>query len=198
MHALRKYATTDHLFATLVAIFLLVLLLQPAHAGSVTAKVYDGVQFVQSTTNDAGTPTFDSRPSIVPYEFAPGTGDDQVQNVFADQRSISASSSENLDLAGSLTDAFGATITFGTVKVIEVQASCSNTNNVLVGGAGSNTFVGPFADATDIITVKPCGRLLLMAPKTGWTVTASTGDILKVANSSSGSAVVYTIKILGT
>jgi hypothetical protein len=186
------------MFALVVLLFATLMLMQPASAGSVTAKVYDGVQFTQSTSNDAGTPTLDSRPAITPYEFASGTGDDQVQNVFADQRSISASSSENLDLAGTLTDAFGATITFGTVKVIEVQASCSNTNNVLVGGAASNTFVGPFDDASDIITVKPCGRLLLMAPKTGWTVTASTGDILKVANSSSGSAVIYTIKILGT
>ena len=38
----------------------------------------------------------------------------------------------------------------------------------------------------------------LSTPTTGATVTASTGDILLVANSSSGSSVTYDIVIIGT
>jgi hypothetical protein len=32
----------------------------------------------------------------------------------------------------------------------------------------------------------------------GWTVTAATGDLLKILNSSSGSSVVYDIVVIGT
>jgi hypothetical protein len=130
--------------------------------------------------------------------FSPGTGANQADKLFLDTRTISASSSENLDLAGSLTDPNGATLTFATVKAILVLAAAANTNNVVVGGAASNGFVGPFGDATDTIAVKPGGAFLWVAPATGATVTASTGDILKVANSSSGSSVSYSVAIIGT
>lgn len=48
---------------------------------------------------------------------------------------LAASASENLDLAGGLTDDFGATLTFTAIKEIIIHASSANTNNVLVGGA---------------------------------------------------------------
>lgn len=127
-----------------------------------------------------------------------GTGANQADLMFSDKRTLSASASENLDLAGGLADAFGATLTFATVKAIMIKAAAGNTNDVVVGGAASNAFVGPFGGTTPTVAVKPGGFLLLFAPATGWTVTASTGDILKVANSSSGSAVTYDVVLLGT
>lgn len=127
-----------------------------------------------------------------------GTGANQASNSFHDQRTLTASSSENLDLAGSLTNAFGTTLTFTKIKAIIIHAASSNTNNVLVGGAASNAFVNWVGDATDIITVRPGGTFILVAPdSTAYAVTASTGDILKVANSSSGTSVVYDITIIG-
>jgi hypothetical protein len=51
---------------------------------------------------------------------------------------------------------------------------------------GANTFVGPFNDATDASVLKP-GDKAVFVSRTGWTVTASTGDILKVANGAGGS-----------
>lgn len=167
-------------------------------AAAVTAKIYDRIQFTQSVTNDVGTPTFVSNRPVNSIDFTTGTGDYQVQVVWADTRTISASSSENLDVAGALTDAFGATVTCATVKAVQIEADAGNTNNVLVGGAASNTLLGIFGDATDIVSVKPGGKFMWVAPKTGATVTAATGDILKVANSSSGTTVTYTVTILCT
>lgn len=111
--------------------------------------------------------------------------------------SIAASSSSNYDLAGSLTDDAGDTITFVEVTAIIVKASADNTNDVVIGGAASNGFTGPFGGSTHTIAVQPGGTAMLIAPKAGWTVTAGTGDILKIANSGSGSAVVFDLAILG-
>jgi len=131
--------------------------------------------------------------------FSNGTGDDQANQAFSDTRTLTASSTENLDLAGSLLDAFGNTLTFTKVKALIVTASAANTNDVLVGGAASNAMATFFGDATDVVKVKPGGTLLLMAPESaGYAVTASTGDLLKIANSSSGTSVTYTIIIIGT
>lgn len=127
-----------------------------------------------------------------------GTGANQASDIFQDNRTIAASSSENLDLSGTLTNAFGVTLNFTKIKAIIIHANSANTNNVQVGGAASNAFVNWVADATDIINIRPGGTLILVAPDaTGYGVTASTGDILKVANSSSGTSVNYDVIILG-
>jgi hypothetical protein len=126
-----------------------------------------------------------------------GTGANQANNVFGDTRTINASSSENLDLAGGLTNALNATLTFTAIKAILIVADKGNTNNVVVGGAASNAFP-LFGDATDTIAIKPGGCFMIADPTAaGLTVTAGTGDILKIANSGSGSAVSYTIIIVG-
>lgn len=173
--------------------------LAPALAVTLTGTISRQWNFRYVGTNDLGSPTFNLNLAQQPqFSFASGTGDNQVNAIWSDTRSLSASGTENLDLAGSLTDAFGSTLTFLTVKGIQVCADSGNTNNVLVGGAASNTLLGVFDDATDILRVKPGGCLSWIAPKTGATVTASTGDILKVANSTSGSSVTYSIFIIGT
>lgn len=132
------------------------------------------------------------------HDLASGTGADQADIAFSDRRTLTASATENLDLAGGLTDAFGATLTFARVKAIMVKASSSNTNDVVLGGAASNAFVNWVGDATDTVKVKPGGSFLIVAPNaTGYVVTAGTGDILKVANSAGSTSVVYDIIIIG-
>jgi hypothetical protein len=49
---------------------------------------------------------------------------------------------ENLDLSGVLANALGATLAFTAIKAILIVADSANTNNVVVGGAASNGFVG--------------------------------------------------------
>lgn len=144
-------------------------------------------------------------PAVAPVAYkvsndvANGTGAGKANQMWSSSaRSIALSSSESLDLSGALTDAFGNSIVFTKIKGILIKAAAANTNNVLVGGAAANAFVNWVGDATDIIVIKPGGTFLLLAPDSGgYAVTAGTGDLLKIANSSSGSAVVYDIVIFG-
>jgi hypothetical protein len=131
--------------------------------------------------------------------FADGSGANQANKLFTDQRVIAASGNEALDLAGVLTDALGQATSFTKVRAILVKASAANVNDVLVGGAASNGFATMFGDATDVLKVKPGGFVLLVAPDAnGYAVTAATGDQLKVANSGAGTGVTYDILILGS
>jgi len=166
---------------------------------SLNAVITAWVRGTYAGTNDLASVVadFNSLPKTE-ITLTPGTSSGNANLIFMDTRTLSASSTENLDLAGGLTDPLGATLTFVTVKAIYVNASSANTNNVVVGGAGSNTLLGIFSDATDKIIVKPGGVFMWVAPATGATVTASTGDILLIANSSSGSSVTYDIVIIGT
>jgi len=130
--------------------------------------------------------------------LASGIGADQADRLWHDQRTLAASASENLDLAGGLTDAFGNTLTFARVKLIYIKAAAANTNNVVVGGHATAAFVNWVADATDKVNIRPGGVFLLFAPDaTAYVITAGTGDLLTVANSAGGSSVVYDIVIVG-
>ena len=166
---------------------------------SLNAVITAWVRGTYAGTNDLASVVadFNSLPKTE-ITLTPGTSSGNADLIFMDKRTISASSTENIDLAGGLVDPLGATLTFVTVKAIYVKASSANTNNVVVGGAGSNTLLGIFSDATDKILVKPGGVFMWVAPATGATVTTLTGDILLVANSSSGTSVTYDIVIIGT
>jgi hypothetical protein len=129
--------------------------------------------------------------------FTDGAGADKIEAIFHDQRTLAASTSEELDLAGGLTDGFGDTLTFTKIKAILVRAAAGNTNDVVVGGAASNAWE-TWCGAGDTVKVKPGGILLMTAPDaTGLAVTAGTGDLLKIANGSSGTSVTYDIIVLG-
>jgi hypothetical protein len=132
------------------------------------------------------------------YATTNGTGLGQADRVFTDIRTLAASSTEDLDLAGVLTDAFGATITFARIKTLLVAADAANINNVVVGNAATNGFISWVGGALHTVTVRPGGVLLLAAADaTAYTVTAATADLLRIGNSAGGTSVTYTIVLIG-
>ena len=131
--------------------------------------------------------------------FANGTGANQGNMWWHDTRTLGASASENIDLAGSLVSAFGTTITFTSIKVLYVKASSANNsaNNVNVARGSSNGFV-LFLAASDGFSLAPGAWALFVDPNAnGWAVTAGTGDILTITNSAGTNSVTYDIFIAG-
>ena len=127
-----------------------------------------------------------------------GTGANQINRIYADTITLAASATQDIDLAGTLVDAIGQTVTFARVKGILIRTASANTNNVIVGGASSNGFITWVGGATHTVTVRPGGFLAIAAPDaTAYAVTAGTGDLLRVANSSSGSSVTFDLVIVG-
>ncbi len=163
---------------------------------SLKTKLRAGISAVKIGSVDFGRDTFQVE---FPADtvMASGTAAGLADLVFADTRSIAASSNEELDLAGSLA-MLGETLTFVKIKAIYIKAAAANGGNIIVGGASSNAFTGPFADATDKIEIPAGGFVMLAAPVAGWAVTAGTGDLLKVENDDSGAAGSYNIAIVGT
>lgn len=128
-----------------------------------------------------------------------GTAAGQADKLYAATRQIAASSNDDLDLAGVLTDDFGNTVTFARVKLLYVGAAAANANNVVVGAAAANQWA-TLLNSTGTVTLRPDAFLLGAAGKadaTGYAVTAGTGDILRVANGAGGSVVNYDIVIVG-
>lgn len=155
-----------------------------------------GMDLTQVGSNDLGSPkmpvSFEKLLSLTA-----GTGaTDQANTLFSDTRTLSASGTEDLDLTGALTDAFGATIAEAEIVAIFISAAPANVNNVNITRPASNGFIGPFLAAGDGVAVKP-GEWAAFVSQSGWAVTGSTGDLLTITNSSSGTSVTYSIVIVG-
>ena len=130
--------------------------------------------------------------------FTNGTGANQATALFADTRTLAASGTEDLDLAGGLTSALGAALTFTAIKAIRVRAAAGNTNEVVITRPASNGFAGPFLAAGDGVSVPPGGAVLFeRSDAAGWPVVAGTADLLTVTNSGAGTGVTYTIELIG-
>ncbi|NUK07467.1 hypothetical protein HRW18_05445 [Streptomyces lunaelactis] len=129
-----------------------------------------------------------------------GTTVGKADKVFHDRRTLSASATEDLDLAGVLLDAYGVAITFVKIKGLFIAADAANTNNVVVGNAAATAWAA-LLGATGTLTIRPGTTVGVTAgatDATGYAVAAGSTDLLKVANSAGGTGVTYDIVIIGT
>lgn len=134
------------------------------------------------------------------YSWTTGTGAGQVDKMYAATRTITASSNDDVDLAGVLVDALGVTITFARVKAIIVRAAAANVNNLVMGGGASNPVTTILGGTTPTLTIRPGGSLALVAgiaDAVGYVITAATADILRFTNGGAGSSVTYDLIIYG-
>jgi hypothetical protein len=148
-----------------------------------------------STPTDAvaiGSGNFDE----VAIEFADGNGSEEAEAWWHDERTVAATTADNIDLAGSLTGPFGVTVTALKIKwIILAIDTPDGIKTIRVGPRGvSNAFQGPWGGTGATVYQDVTHHLPLFEPFTGWTVTAGTGDILGIYNPSAVS-VTYRIWI---
>ena len=157
---------------------------------SVITKIDLKARFYERGSGDLGTPMKDHVLDLL-IELASGTSADQADLVWSDQRSLN-SASEDLDIRGSLADAFGATL-----NMVEVVAVIIHNTNTTPG-----QYIDVFGDANGVagwqaMRVGPKGLFVWASPVDGAAVTAGTGDIIQVDSSGSGANVTYQIVVLG-
>lgn len=138
-------------------------------------------------------------------DFTDGSGAGQVSKVFVRGQGLGGSQAQSvntdLDLSGSLTDDLGNTVVFTQVKAIIVAVPSTNPGNLTVGPAPANGFTGPFSGTTPAIVLPgaEAGRFAVARfGATGWTVTAGTGDLLRIASAATSGTYNYDLVILGS
>lgn len=167
---------------------------------AVTTKIRVELSATHTPTVDLGNASRTGLVSVA-IALADGVGAGQADRVWFDSGTLAASANVDLDLAGGLTDAFGAAITFVKVKAVALKAAAANTNNIIFGGAATNAWATWAGAATHTVPVRPGGVLAFAVGTgdlTGYGVTAGTGDLLRLANSGAGTSVSYDIAIVGT
>ncbi len=160
-----------------------------------TLKVTEG------GTNDFGGPTFTPMMEKM-FSMTEGVSGGQANQCFFDERTVATAANDDLDLAGALASAFGATLTMAKIVAIFIinapRVGAANTTNLTIGAA-TNPFLGFLGGTTPTIgPIRPGGFVFIGCPDnvTGiGAVTAATADILRIANSAGASAT-YQIAII--
>jgi hypothetical protein len=157
------------------------------------------VRGTQTGGGDFGGPLPFEMQSVI--NLATGTAAGQANLVWLDERTVASATNDDLDLNGVLSTAFGATIAAVELVALFVinapKSGTANTTNLSIGG-GSNPVVGFLSGTTPVIgPIRPGSFVFLgSSDAAGYgAITASTGDILRIANSS-GAAATYQIGII--
>ena len=162
----------------------------------VRGSIAFSLDLTDSGTGDLGSPKMRVSVSKALALIEGTNATNKANLLFSDQRTLAASANEDIDLAGALTDAFGASIVAAEIVAIYIDAAAANVNSVQVTRPASNGFIGPFMATGDGVSIKP-GEYALFVSQSGWAVTAATGDLLNIANSGAGTAVDYNIVVVG-
>lgn len=158
-----------------------------------------------SNTNSFGTSSSCNASFTYSDVLSNGTGADAARYLYAATLTISASATTNLDLAGTLEDLYGNTITFTKVKGIFVHHKTTTTaTSVLVGGHATAAFGNWITSADTLDNDQPSIRVrnngcffLSCADSTGYAVTATTDDILSITNEDGTNAATVDVCIWG-
>ncbi len=133
-----------------------------------------------------------------------GTSTGQADRCYYAERTLVAAANETLDLAGVLEDLYGNVLTFVTVKLLVVKnlntaaGSMEFGPNTASAGAGVAGTSPPWKAVANKNHVAINGGVLFMYNPAGWTVTATTADLLYAENLSGANAVTYRVLIIGT
>ena len=137
-----------------------------------------------------------------------GTGANSSNQIWHDTRIVAADATDQIDLAGGLTNAFGGTVTFANVHMIFVHNRSDETLTAAVHGVTHTANaavidVGPSAangalilKATGDIVTLAAGDWTIIFSKSGKTITAATGDLLDIVETATLEAA-YEIIIFG-
>jgi hypothetical protein len=139
-----------------------------------------------AATNESAAVPISKTISLV---LASGTGDRAVDLLFSHRYTLTTTVAQSVNLTTDVDAVFGNALAMATVKAILIYNSSDSGQIVEIGGA---TQVPILDGTTPVLYLPPGGMFLLTAPlaASAFVVTDSTGDLITLTNSSTGTSTV--------
>lgn len=142
------------------------------------AKIPINLDIVQSKTDNWGE--FIIKPRLG-NNFTDGTGADQMDVLWADNRTAPDNGSDDLNLHdGSISDAFGDPFTLDILKVLYIKNNSEDTHLIYSGSLP--IFAAPL---TTLMRIMPGGFVLMIAPDANG-VDVTTNDLIQFQHTGTG------------
>jgi hypothetical protein len=159
-------------------------------ATSLQCDVSAAVRWTFSTTDgDDARQIVDANTLSLIDSLANGTALDQANNILHGQSDVPVATPLSIDLAGTLKDSFGNTVTMTKVKCVMISNSGSGSI-ALTGG-----FIAYLLGDADADMTLPSGAAFMIWNPTlaAYTVTAGTGDTITITASGATATVDYVV-----
>lgn len=119
--------------------------------------------------------------------------------VWYETRELAASGTQDYDLAGVLADLFGDTVTYAKLKWVVLgraaNADDSTAGSTVTLAAAPSNGVEPYTTGAD---ADNADGVIVLGCSAGRTVTAGTGDKVRVTNADATNKATYTIAFVGS
>ena len=128
--------------------------------------------------------------------FADGSGAGQANRVYTNSATmtIAASGTLSIDLSGSVTDAFGNTLTLTKLRALLIEHLTTTTSTNITVGGGANPIFGSKLSGLEINN----GDHMLFTCKNGYTITGGSADTLRIVNADGTNQATVRISVLGS
>jgi hypothetical protein len=162
-----------------------------------TFRLKTSMQASISPAGDYGGAAVDAFPELSEV-WGEGTGDNQANRFYYDERSLAISTAENLDLAALTPGPQGATVTLAEVKFLAIYWDAANTGNGQVKAGASNGWSSLFTGTTDAIKLVPgTTTYLVINAEDGAYPVAGSNKVINIENMSGTGAGAYKILVVG-
>lgn len=143
---------------------------------TLTRRLVFGGKFIKNPAQTTAAETIGIDAS---QTYTDGTAANQAKQPWGSEEVELAAAPGNIDLSGVVTDAFGATVAFTKIKELWIfnTSLVTGANLTLTGNFGDAAFA---AGGTFSHIVPPNGHFHVSNPGAGYTVTATTGDIITI------------------
>lgn len=133
-------------------------------------------------------------------QMANGTGSTTTADrIYFATVTISASGTSSFDLAGSLTDVYGNTITMARVKWMFVWHTNTTTATDVSFGNATNPLANWISTATVTVKILNNGVFMIGAPgATGYAVAAGSADAVKITNNDGSNSATCSVAFVGS
>jgi len=133
------------------------------------------------------------------WPLTTGVAANMADKIYTTTVTLAGSATSDIDLAGSLTDALGTSLTFARIKMIAIKAAAANNaSNLMQVTRPASNGVPLFLAASDGIALRPGAAFIWVSPEaTGVAVTAGTGDLLTFTNSAGTNSISCDVVIIG-
>lgn len=111
------------------------------------------------------------------YNFSDGTGSEQLGSWFYDESRALNATSEDLDLAGGVTDFQGDALALNNLKLVFAENLDTDSGDTLTfKPGGTNPIAGIQGGTSPTLVIPPAGLFLLVDPNGTFTVTGGSAD----------------------
>lgn len=166
---------------------------------TLAVEIKASLNWLWEETLDLSTLVDSSRLEVL-SAFSTGEAAGQANQLWHDARTLAASSNDDLDLTDLAQAVHGQAVSLGfaSIKAILIQnLSTTSGEKLVLDSSVTNGVLTPFnGNGTSKLEIPADSPLLLVNRLDGWSVTAGTGDLLRIHNPGAES-IDYKIVILG-